>query len=122
MKLNKVFLLTLIILVLMNCGKTIIKVNSPSSNPEGKEEDYHKRYASNWFGFQEYSKPVTPNKPQIFRSTWFTFADEKEKHKKPVCTKNVDVVVITPDALDVVIHTLIGGITSTRSVLIYCNK
>ncbi|MBK8399084.1 MAG: hypothetical protein IPL26_28075 [Leptospiraceae bacterium] len=122
MNYKKILLFTIAFLFLFNCGKTIIKVNSPTSNPEGKEEDYHKRYASNWLGFQEYSVPVTPNRPQKFRSTWFTFDDEKEKHKKPVCTKNVDSVVIVPDWLDSIIHGLFGGITSTRSVLIYCNK
>lgn len=122
MNYTKILLFTFTILISVNCGKTIIKVNSPTSNPEGKEETYHKRYVSNWMGFQEYSVPVTPNKPQKFRSTWFTFDDEKEFHKKPVCTKNVDSVVIVPDFLDSFIHGLLGGITSSRSVLIYCNK
>ena len=43
MNYKKILLFTIAFLFLFNCGKTIIKVNSPTSNPEGKEEDYHKR-------------------------------------------------------------------------------
>ena len=116
-------LLTLSLLVSIGCGKTIIKVNNPSRVIEAKEAaDYNKRYFSNFDGLQEYSKPVTPNKPQEFRSTWFTTKTEKEKHVTPVCPNNVDTVVIYPDWIDSVIHGFLGGITSSRSVLVYCSK
>lgn len=106
-----------------NCGKTIIKVNNPTRVIESTEQpDYHKRYFTNFDGFQEYSRPVTPNKPQSFRSTWFTSKAELEKHKNPVCEKDVDTVVLYHDFVDSIIHFFIGGITSSRSIQIYCSK
>ncbi|MBP9889448.1 MAG: hypothetical protein KBF93_24340 [Leptospiraceae bacterium] len=122
MNYKKITLLLFTLLLILNCGKTIIKLNDPASKQEGIEPDYKKKYASNWIGLQEYSKPVTPNKPQAFRSTWFTSKAEKEQHINPVCANNVDTVVIYPDFVDSAIHFFLGGITSTRTVLIYCNK
>jgi hypothetical protein len=117
------FLVLLSLLTFIHCGKTIIKINNPSRVIEASEPaDYHKRYINNFDGFQEYSKPVTPNKPQVFRSTWFTSKAEKEKHTTPVCANNVDAVILYPDWLDTIIHGLLGGITSSRCVLIYCTK
>ncbi len=116
-------LLILSLFALIDCGKTIIKVNNPARVIESNEApDYQKRYFNNFDGFQEYSRPVTPNMPQAFKSTWFTSKAEKEKHVTPVCPNNVDVVVLYPDWIDSIIHGFLGGITSSRSVLIYCSK
>ncbi|HMV46098.1 MAG TPA: hypothetical protein PK079_22190 [Leptospiraceae bacterium] len=107
----------------LQCGKTIIKVNNPTRVIDPVEEpDYKKRYITNFDGFQEYSRPVTPNKPQSFRSTWFTTKAELEKHKTPVCEKDVDAIILYHDFVDSIIHFWVGGITSSRSILVYCTK
>jgi hypothetical protein len=122
MNYKKTILFLFAMLLTLNCGKTIIKLNNPTKSTIDSQPDYKKRYVSNFVGFQEYSKPVTPNKPQSFRSTWFTTKAEYEQHTNPVCANNVDMVVMYPDFLDSIIHFFLGGITSSRSVLIYCNK
>ena len=114
-------LLVLSLLVFIDCGKTIIKVNNPARVIDPVEDpDYKKTYFSYADGFVEYTRPVTPNKPQSMRG--FTSKTEKEKHLNPVCANNVDVVTIYPDFADAVIHGIFGGIVSTRSVLVYCSK
>ena len=62
MNYTKILLFAFTILISVNCGKTIIKVNSPTSNPEGKDETYHKRYVISHKNLEVHGLPLKMKK------------------------------------------------------------
>lgn len=105
----------------MNCGRTIVQVTKVAEENPNQKHDYKKSYVSLWMGFKELSKPVTPNQIQEINKTDRFFTYKYKVPTEPVCSKNVQKVVLYMDFWDSFIHGWIGGIYSSRSLLIYCN-
>ncbi len=117
---KKIFLLLLLILV--NCTpKLILKNSSVDTDLLNRKPDYKKTYITNFMGIREYSRPVTPLRPQKFKSTWFTSKKELDQHQVPVCKSGVETVVIRGDGWDWWQHFFVGWFLSPRSVEVYCN-
>lgn len=96
MKTLSIFLI--LILGFYNCQTTVIQIN-PGVEITNAVPEQKKRYGTVGFGY---------------------FDITKENESK--CGQNVRKVVIQRDWLDCVIHTLIGGIYTSRSVEVYCGE
>ena len=95
---KKIIFLLLLILVVSNCQTTVIQIQ-PGVEIANASPNQKKRYGTIGFGYIEVNKQNPSN-----------------------CGQNVRKVVIQRDWLDCIIHTLIGGIYTTRSVDVYCGE
>jgi hypothetical protein len=117
----KKFLILLLFLFVSNCTtRIVLKLSDTETDVFEKQPTFKKRNVVQFIGLREYSNPVTPNRPQKFKSTWFTSKKELEQHQQPVCSSGVETIVLRGDGWDYLQHFFIGAFNSSKSIEVYC--